>query len=179
MRRVREWLRTEDLDIYTSIGLEIADYLIDREQREAARRLLDLLPEPPDRDPGRADDRYRLRNLQGNACLGIPGRARESEARFREALAEAATRCRSRNGRGPGAKAHKELGYYYRNTAMVGGGRVIAAARDAISRRATRKTDADREEIASIQTNWAYVKGLRQLRRAARTWPRARSASAA
>jgi tetratricopeptide (TPR) repeat protein len=165
VRRFREWLRTEDLDIYTSIGLEIADYLIDREQREAARRLLDLLPEPPDRDPGRADDRYRLRNLQGNACLGIPGRARESEARFREALAEADKMPQPKRERSQ-ADAYKELGFYYRNIGRwQQADESYRKARDAISRALAAKSpepdrESERAQLASIHTNWAYLKGI-------------------
>ena len=59
------------------------------------------------------------------------------------------------------AEAHKELGYYYRNTGQWWeADQSYAHARDALSmadRHARRKGP---EEMASIQTNWAYVKGL-------------------
>ena len=81
----RTWLPREGRDSYVKIGLAMAGYLIDREQLDAALNLLSRLPEPTDHR-----DRYLLRNLQGNACLRIPGRVREGGEYFREALAEAA-----------------------------------------------------------------------------------------
>jgi tetratricopeptide (TPR) repeat protein len=157
VKAFRKWLLTEDLDSYTDIGLELADYLIHREQREAARNLLGELPVPTvDRQR-----RYRLRNLQGNACLGIPGRARESEDRFREALAEA-DQLPSPDWERFSADAYKELGFYYRNI-----GRWQRAddsyrkARDAIFRALRPSSpESDRAQLASIHTNWAYVKGI-------------------
>ena len=80
----REWLTDEGQDSYVDIGLEMAAYLIDREQPDAAINVLDQLPVPSDHER-----RYRLRNLQGNACMRIPGRVGEAEERFQEALAEA------------------------------------------------------------------------------------------
>ncbi len=60
------------------------------------------------------------------------------------------------------AEAYKELGFYYRN---AGSWRkaddAYQQARDAISATlSARSSDEDRDEMASIQTNWAYVKGL-------------------
>ena len=67
----RDWLQGEGQDSYVDIGLEMASYLLDREQSDAAINVLDQLPVPA--DPER---RYRLRKLQGNACMRIPGRVR-------------------------------------------------------------------------------------------------------
>ena len=80
----REWLSEEGGDSYVDVGLEMAGYLIDREQHDAALSLLSQLPVPADHKR-----RYRLHNLQGNACLRIPGRVRESGEHFQAALAEA------------------------------------------------------------------------------------------
>ena len=60
------------------------------------------------------------------------------------------------------AEAHKELGFYYRNVGLwKEADEAYQQARDAISATlSARSSDEDREEMASIQTNWAYVKGL-------------------
>jgi tetratricopeptide (TPR) repeat protein len=156
IRQFRAWLGTVELDSYVDVGLEVANYLIRREQLEAAYTLLGQLPVPQDRKR-----RYRLRNLQGNACLRIPGRVRESDQRFHEALAEASQFPGADRDR-YSAEAHKELGFYYRNI-----GRWLQAdqsyqkAYEAISRvLGPRETKRDREQLASIYTNWAYVKGI-------------------
>jgi hypothetical protein len=151
----REWLTGDGRDSYVDIGLEMAAYLIDREQPAAAINVLDRLPVPPDHER-----RYRLRNLQGNACMRIQGRVGEAERRFQEALAEA--------GELPlpdqywyTADAHKELGFYYRNTGhWKNADKAYEKARDAISQAPAQDDPAIREAMASILTNWAYEKGI-------------------
>jgi hypothetical protein len=156
IHRFRAWLADEGREEYVDIGLEMAAYLIDREQVEAALSLLDQLPEPPDHAR-----RYRLRNLQGNACLRIPGRVREGGERFRDALAEARQLPLPEQYR-YSANAYKELGFYYRNIGIwKHADESYAKARDAIFRSLSTETaQSDREEMASINTNWAYVKGI-------------------
>ena len=129
---------------------------IDREHLDAALNLLDQLPLPPDHKR-----RYRLRNLQGNACLRIPGRVREGGKRFQDALAEAnhlplPDHLRYR------ADAYKELGFYYRNIGQwKDAEEAYGKARDAILQTLSPESpDSAREEMASIHTNWAYVKGI-------------------
>jgi tetratricopeptide (TPR) repeat protein len=60
------------------------------------------------------------------------------------------------------AAAHKELGFYYRNEGRwIEADESYAKARQAISASLSAASPPeDREEMASIQTNWAYVKGL-------------------
>ena len=151
----REWLKGEGQDSYVDIGLEMAAYLIDREQFDAAINVLDQLPVPADHKR-----RYRLRKLQGNACMRIPGRVGEAEVRFQEALAEASQLPLSDHYRDI-ADAHKELGFYYRNIGhWKNADEAYKKARDAISRSPSPGSPGARSEMASINTNWAYVKGI-------------------
>jgi hypothetical protein len=151
----RGWLTGDGQDSYVDIGLEMAAYLIDREQADAAINVLDHLPVPPDHKR-----RYRLRNLQGNAGMRIPGRVGEAEERFQEALAEASQVSSSDQYREI-ANAHKELGFYYRNIGhWENANEAYQKARDAISRSPSPGSTAARLERASINTNWAYVKGI-------------------
>jgi tetratricopeptide (TPR) repeat protein len=153
----REWLVSANPALHLQIGLSMADYLIRNEQPESAVELLDRLPE------GGADheQRYRLHNLRGNAYMRIPGRVKRGLPEFARAL-DAAAAVSSPDGRMLIAEAHKELGFYYRNEGRWPlADQSYQQARDAISiMLSTRGSDDDREEMASIQTHWAYVKGL-------------------
>lgn len=151
----RRWLAGQP-GRYITLALLVARHLIDTSQANAALRLLGELP-----DIGDYQQRHWINLLAGNACLRIPGRVREGREYLDRALAQAEDLTTPDSGKLT-AEAHKELGYYYRNTGQWWeADRSYARARDAISvGEPTRKTEADREEIASIQTNWAYVKGL-------------------
>ncbi len=153
---LRHWLSHDGQDSYIYIGLEIADYFIDREQPEAAANLLDQLPVPTDQAR-----LYKLRKLQGNASVRIPGRVREGGRRFEEALAES-SQLRSPDQYRTLSNAYKELGFYYRSVGHWGhADAAYEAARNAISQAPISiDPEADREEMASILTNWAYLKGI-------------------
>jgi tetratricopeptide (TPR) repeat protein len=154
----RAWLRSDaGREMYLEIGLSMADYLIRAEKPQQALSLLESLP----KENTTAVQRYRLSNLRGNACMRIPTEFRHGWKHFDNALLEAigmqsADRLRLI------AKAHKELGFYYRNAGKWReADYAYQQARDAISTTLLAGcTDSDREEMASIQTNWAYVKGL-------------------
>jgi tetratricopeptide (TPR) repeat protein len=155
----RRWLAGDGSELYLDVGLSMADYLIRIEQPETAMGLLARLPE----DGADHLQRYRLSNLRGNACMRIAGRVREGREHFERALREA-------GDLEPAARpkmiatAHKELGFYYRNEGQwEDADTSYQAARDAILATLSSRSpsDDDREEMASIQTNWAYVKGLR------------------
>lgn len=154
----RVWLKSPDgREIRLEVGLSLADYLILTEQPQQA---LDLMADLPEQNAVPLQ-RYRFSNLRGNAFMRIPGRFHDAEPHFSEALIEAVS-AESDDRLLRVAHAHKELGYYHRN-----GGKLRVAddcyeqARDAISQTLLAgPTDEDREEMASIQTNWAYVKGL-------------------
>jgi tetratricopeptide (TPR) repeat protein len=157
--RFRAWLTSDSPDRYVEIGLTMAQYLIE-ERPAATLELLDQLETLP-AEIADYSQRYRMHILRGNACMRIPGRVRDGLPHFREALAAAQT-VTSHAGPMLVARAYKELGFYYRNQGMWReADDAYQKARDAISPTLTvRSLDDDREEMASIQTNWAYVKGL-------------------
>jgi tetratricopeptide (TPR) repeat protein len=156
--RFRRWLIGQAPATYLRIGLLIARFLTQTEQPGPALALLSELPD----EAADADLRYQLGNERGNACMRIPGQVAAAENHFRLALAETG------GGDEPQwvrrrAQALKELGFYYRNL-----GRWDSAdasyqqARNVISAvLGPGSSAADREEMASIQTNWAYLKALK------------------
>jgi hypothetical protein len=153
----RIWLYTKKPDYYAEIGATVARYLIDIAQPETALELLNQLPEYN----GQPDRLHRLHILRGNACMRIPERVSDGEAHFKQAL-DAAMLVSSPDRNKLLAEAHKEHGYYYRNIGQwQDADRSYELARDAIVEvLSTHGTDVYLEEMASIQTNWAYVKGL-------------------
>jgi tetratricopeptide (TPR) repeat protein len=155
----QRWLSSEGLKSYLEIGLAMADYLIyNSEQPSTAMELLQKLPS----DQADPYQRYRLSNQRGNACMRIPGQVREGEEHFLQALEEA-NELEPPERQTFAAQAHKELGFYYRNVGQwQAADDAYQRARDTISAILTPKSPpGHREEMASIHTNWAYVKGLR------------------
>jgi tetratricopeptide (TPR) repeat protein len=152
----RDWLVTANAPLYLEIGLSMADYLISNGQPVAAIEMLERLPT----DNANEGQRYHLGLLQGNAYMRIPGRVKDGLAHFHRALSVAEQTAANNHKRV--AEAHKELGYYHRNEGKWHeADRSYQEARNAISRTlSARSPTEDREELASIQTNWAYVKGL-------------------
>jgi tetratricopeptide (TPR) repeat protein len=153
----RGWLSSGGVRFHLDIALCMADYLMTNEQPATVGKLLDGLP------PDAADQRQRcqMNLLRGEACMRIPSQVREAHGYFREALNDAealATEDRSMLV----ARAHKELGFYYRNMGQWSDADLAyRKARDAVSSvLATAPADHDRAEMASIQANWAYLKGL-------------------
>jgi hypothetical protein len=153
----RRWLPAERPGLYRDIGITMAAYLIKDEQPEMAFALLHNLPMAD----ASGVERYSAAILRGNACMRIPGWMRAGEPYFVAALEEA-TRLTSEDRQKMIAQAQKELGFYFRNEGKwQQADDAYRAARDAISDiLAVRGSDEDREEMASIHTNWAYVKGL-------------------
>lgn len=160
IERFQAWL-ADNPAAFVEISLAMAEYLIE-EQPQMAHELLDQLGTV---SPGSTSylQRYRMHILQGNVCMRIPGRVRDGLPYFQRALEEADSDAVPRAERAKlVAKAHKELGFYFRNEGMWReADDAYQQARDAISPTMTvHSPDEDREEMASIQTNWAYVKGL-------------------
>lgn len=151
----RDWL-AERPGRYIELALLVAKHLIETAHAAGALRLLGNLPEAADRL-----QRHRISLLAGNACLRISGRVSDGRGFLERALADAEALTTPDRAKLV-AEAHKELGYYYRNTGQWGeADQSYARAWGVLSvREPARKSDEDREEIASIQTNWAYVKGL-------------------
>ena len=157
LEEFREWLIGRP-ERYIELALLVAKHQIETSQATAALKLLDELPEPEHHL-----QRHRISLLAANACLRIPGRVAVGETYLERALADA----RALPAHDPDrakliAEAHKELGFYYRNTGEWGKAddSYAAAWGELSAGQPAGKTEADREEIASIQTNWAYVKGL-------------------
>jgi hypothetical protein len=155
LEEFRDWL-AEQPDRFITLALLVARHLIETSQATAALELLDNLPETADHV-----QRHRISLLAGNACLRIDAKVREGLRYFDRALAQAEQLTTADRAKLT-AEAHKELGYYYRNTGQWWeADRSYSRARDALSTHPqARKSNADREEIASIETQWAYVKGL-------------------
>jgi tetratricopeptide (TPR) repeat protein len=153
----RAWLKSDGIDAYLQIALGIADCLIRSEQPQAAIEVLERLPA----GVGIHRDRFRLGNLLGNAYMRFPGHVKEGLDHFKNSLLEAES-VDEPDQLKLIAKAHKELGFYYRNRGQwQEADQAYQEAFGAISRTLSiTSEEADREEMASIQTNWAYVKGL-------------------
>lgn len=157
-RKFQDWLVGDGHEMYCDIGLDMAAFLIDREQARAALTLLDQIPVPPS-DHHR---NYRLNNLRGNARMRTSGQVREAEADFKKALDDVASSSHAGDHLKLIAQGYKELGYYYRNVGRwEKADDAYGSARDAIAMAlSSQSQDSDREELASIQTNWGYLKGI-------------------
>ena len=156
------WLAARP-QLYREIGLSTAGYLIDRELSAAAKELLESLP-----GPGMDfTHRYRLSILLGNACMRISGQASDGRAHFERALAQAIELPPPERHKYV-AEAQNELGFFYRHQGMWS--EADSAYREALSAvadyQAAGAGDEVLDELASIQTNWAYVKGLQGFYRA-------------
>lgn len=143
--------------LHREIGLSTAEYLIDREHSATAKQLLESLPYTEIE----FDQSHQLSILLGNACMRIPGQVRNGLPHFRSALADA-NELRPPECYKYIAQAQNELGFFFRHQGKWGD--ADRAYREALSAivdsLATRAADEDLDEMASIQTNWAYVKGL-------------------
>jgi tetratricopeptide (TPR) repeat protein len=159
LERFRNWLRDQQHALYREIGITLAEFLLTSGQATTAVRLLRDLP-LDGADVHQVSDQ---KILLANAYLRVPGEVREGLRYLREALfiaddaaLEPAARYRL------AARAYKELGFFYRNLGRLDEAETAYGhARDAIEFvLATAETTHDRLEKASIQSNWAYVKGL-------------------
>lgn len=153
----RSWLSGEGREFHIAAGIALGRYLIDAGLAETALKFLDQLPLAAAEPKSRHD----INILRGNACLRIPGRVRDGLNYFERALADARTYSSAGHHKLV-AEAYKELGFYYRNIGnWYQADLAYKHAWDAISAFLSPESwNADRDEIASIQTNWAYIKGL-------------------
>jgi hypothetical protein len=158
MAEFRRWLPAQMPGLYRDIGISIAAYLNWAEQQEMAFGLLGELPMTNASDL----EAYRVNILSGNACMRIEGRVKEGERYFQAALELATTLTSGDRRYRMIAEAEKELGFYFRNEGKWEQADVAYRdARDAIFEiLSAGGSDEAREEMASIHTNWTYVKGL-------------------
>jgi tetratricopeptide (TPR) repeat protein len=154
---LQTWLTDQNRAAYVEIGVQVASQLMDDEQWAGARAVLAALPinnAPP-------SNRYRVYNLLGNTYMRLPGRVREGHGQFLRALSEADNVAMPEQ-RQLKAEAQKELGFYFRNVGLWrDADRAYGEAHALIQAELTSDSPAgDQAELASIRTNWAYVKGL-------------------
>jgi tetratricopeptide (TPR) repeat protein len=153
------WLRNEQPALYRDIGTTLAEFLLNSGQAATAARLLRDLP----LDGADARQVSKQKIQLGNAYLRVPDQVQKGLQYLQEALrvADDAALEPAESNR-LAARAYKELGFYNRNLGRLEEAeKAYGHARDAIEGvLATASTVADRLEKASIQTNWAYVKGL-------------------
>ncbi|MEV6823347.1 tetratricopeptide repeat protein [Amycolatopsis sp. NPDC051102] len=153
--RCRLWLR-DNPERLLALGLNAARYLIQSSQPLPAVVLLNSLPDSEDTLLA-----YRLAQEHGNACMRIPGQVTDAGAHFEQALAHAGAMASPDRERLI-AEARKELGFYARNIGLW------SEADDHYLHACNAITDIvhpggdeeDRAELASIRTNWAYLKAL-------------------
>lgn len=159
LRRFHRWLRDDAPERRIEIAVRIAAFLIGIEQADLA---LDLLSDLPGETAVGPELRYQLANERGNACMRIPGMIEAALDHFRFAL-EQARQFPQPHSVVREAQAHKELGFYYRNLGRWDrADEAYETARDVLSTvMGPGSLAANREEMASIQTNWAYLKALR------------------
>lgn len=159
LRQFQRWLQDDAPERHIEIAVRLAGFLIGNEQASPALELLDNLPDESTVSP---QLRYRLANERGNACMRIPGHIDAALDYFRAALAQARQFAEPDSVLGE-AEAHKELGFYYRNLGRWReADEAYQTARDVLSKvMGPGSLDRYREEMASIQTNWAYLKALR------------------
>ncbi|HET7017667.1 MAG TPA: ATP-binding protein [Streptosporangiaceae bacterium] len=153
----RGWLETVGMPYYERIAEMLAQYQIGREQQQLANETLGELPARAT-NPER---RFHLNIIKGNALMRIPGQSAAARRFFDIALTEAQAMTSS-DAILFQARAHKELGFYFRHQGhWRSAAESYKDARDLIlARMLAGSTDEDRKELASIDRNWAYIKGI-------------------
>lgn len=156
VNRCRTWLTDRPARLL-ALGLNVARYLIQNSQPVPAIELLNSLPDSADLTLA-----YRLAQERGNACMRIPGSVADADEHFKLALRHADALTSPQRERFI-AEARKELGFYARNIGRwKEADEHYLSACDAITRIVeSGGEDDDRAELASIRTNWAYLKALK------------------
>jgi tetratricopeptide (TPR) repeat protein len=152
------WLTSQARKDYLLIGMTIGEYLIDNAHPNTAITLLNRLPA----EIADSVEQVKLEILKANAWMRQPQQMKTALTCLESALAVAGTVPDPVSRKAVLADVYKELGFCHRNAGRwLDADRAYQAARDAVSDNlAVRESDADREDMASIQTNWAYLKGL-------------------
>jgi tetratricopeptide (TPR) repeat protein len=153
-----DWLTGEARDRYLKIGMTLGNYLIDNQHPNTAITMIEGLPY----DIADSMQRTRLEILKANANMRIPLRIADAFLCLERALADARSVPEAARRQAAVADVYKEMGFCYRNAGRwEEADDAYKRARDAIMENfAARASDFDHEDMASIQTNWAYLKGL-------------------
>ena len=157
MDEFREWLVNDRPELYVALGIMVARYLIESSQSEEALKFLARLPE----EAASVRQRHELYILRGNACLRTSGKVKDAIHQFAHAINHA-EELNTPDRHKLIAEAYKERGFYYRNTGQWTEADLSYrhAWKTIVNALSADSPAQDREEMASIQTNWAYVKGL-------------------
>jgi tetratricopeptide (TPR) repeat protein len=153
-----EWLKGPSRTTYLEIGMTVGGYLIDNQHNQAALALLARLPA----DIADAGQRTRLEILRANANMRVPQRMPEAFACLDQALEVAGSIPDVRRRLVATGDVYKEMGFCSRNAGQwEKADHAYQHARDnVIESHVTSRSDSDSEDLASIYTNWAYLKGL-------------------
>jgi tetratricopeptide (TPR) repeat protein/GTPase SAR1 family protein len=153
----RRWLAEDRPDLFIALGLMVGRYLVEASQSEEALKFLAELPEAS----ASVRQVHELYLLRGNACLRAPGLVRDGIDHFTHAINHAEG-LETPDRHKFIAEAYKERGFYYRNTGQwTDADLSYQHAWETIIKTLSADSPVeDRYEMASIQTNWAYVKGL-------------------
>jgi tetratricopeptide (TPR) repeat protein/GTPase SAR1 family protein len=153
----RDWLNGAGRGFYVALGIMVGRYLVDSAQAEEALEFLAGLPEEAASDR----ERHDLYLLRGNACLRADGKVKDAIDYFQHAI-DHAQALDTPDQHKLIAEAYKERGFYYRNTGEWDEAELSYqhAWEMLVNAMSAHSPDEDREELASIQTNWAYIKGL-------------------
>ena len=153
----RFWLDGPGRSFYVALGIMLGRYLIDSSQPEEALEFLAGLPE----DAASVRQRHDLYILRGNACLRTSGKVKDALYYFEHAIRHAES-ADTPDRHKLIAEAYKERGFYYQSTGSWA--EADLSYRDAwetmVNALSGDISDRDRRELASIQTNWAYIRGL-------------------
>lgn len=151
----RRWLTDERPDYYVMIGIMVASYFIGVARPQDAIDLLDRLPTQI-----APEFFYRMEILRGNACMRIPAMVTDALHHFELAL-RVAESLDSEERRNLVAQAYKEHGFYFRNIGeWQSADEAYNKAQATLMESSSSSFPTDLNEIASINSNWAYVKGL-------------------
>ncbi len=159
IREFRRWLLSGRQELYRDIGITLGEFLVATGQARAAIGVLQGLPS----DGASTRHLSRQKILLGNAYMRVRGKVREGQHYFEEALQVTTDPSLPAEDRHRlAAAAYKALGFYYRNLGLwLAANDAYEHAKDAILHALARhRLESDRKELASIQSNWAYVKGL-------------------
>jgi hypothetical protein len=157
LQEFRGWLNGVGRHFYVALGIMVGRYLVDSAQADEALEFLAGLPD----EAASAGQRHRLYILRGNACLRTSDKAKNAISYFQLAIRHAEA-LDTPDQYKLVAEAYKERGFYYRNTGeWRKADRSYQRAWETLVKALSTDSPAeDHEELASIQTNWAYIKGL-------------------